>query len=85
MAIWMEERDPRARTRTVGCHHGNEDMMLPTDDGRLGVDRWSIYPSHVVDVPYDSELSALGWGRRSGRLPICPEHRSSFDEEVASE
>jgi hypothetical protein len=31
-------------------------------------------------VPYHSELSALGWARRGGRLPICPEHKLATDE-----
>ncbi len=83
MAIWLEERNPRTRERTVGCHYGNEALLQPSDDGRLGIDRWSVRPTHEVDVPYDANLADLGWGRRGGRLPICPEHRHPTDEDLS--
>lgn len=35
---------------------------------------------HIVRITSGSDLmSELGWGRRFGRLPICPEHRAPTD------
>jgi len=79
MAIWLEELNSGGRV--VGCHHGNESMLKPTDNGKLGVDRYQIYPTHTLEVPRDADL--VGWARRGGRLPICPGHRQPTDTDWA--
>lgn len=74
MAIWLSCRCPAKRQRLVGCHHGNERLLAAS------LPEGQILPTHSVQVPYDAELTDLGWGRRLGKLPICPEHRKATDD-----
>ncbi len=69
MAIKISTRSVKCQ---VLCYHGEEHKIVYRDDSLL-------LPMHRVDVPCGADLAALGWGRREGRLPICPEHRTPED------
>jgi hypothetical protein len=62
--------------------YANEEWLLKLDPetGKMLADAHDHRGGHAVEISRDADLAKLGWARRGGRLPICPEHRRETDE-----
>lgn len=69
MALVISRRSPSSCE--AACYHGQE-QFVRSDNSMLS-------PTHWVDVAPSASLASLGWTKRAGRLPICPEHREPGD------
>jgi hypothetical protein len=65
------------------CYAGLEWLLDkdPNDPhGRIEADTYNHRDGHPVEA-VDIRYCFTGWGKRGGRLPICPEHRIPTDED----
>lgn len=69
------------RVQEFYCYAGEEQLLeIDPETGKQWADTFEERGGHAVEAPYFlATMSELGWGKRGGRLPICPAHRCPED------